>query len=78
MKACKAIFTVTAGVIPREVVPEYTKRWTYDSEEYAQDSRTPQDQPTIFSQRLQEAHNYAMCLSNPTYVNWVRVDWLWV
>lgn len=78
MRACKAIFQVTAGVIPREAMQEYTKRWNYDSDEYEQDRRAPQDQPTIFSKRLQEAHDYAMGLSNPAYTNWVRVDWLWV
>ena len=59
-------------------MPEYTKRWGYTSEEYEQDMKTPQDQKTIFSMRLQEAHDYAMGLSNPRYTNWVRVDWIWV
>jgi hypothetical protein len=74
----KAIIVVMAGVIPEAPLREYTKRWDYTSEEYEQDRQTPQDQPTIFSKRLQEAHDYAMGLSNPTYVNWVRVDWIWV
>lgn len=78
MKACKAIIEVTAGVIPQEVVAQHTKRWTYDSDDYELDGRTPQDQPTIFSKRLQEAHDYALGLSNPAYLNWVRVDWMWV
>lgn len=75
---CKAIFQVTAGVVPEIGIGAYTKRWSYDSDEYEQDTRTPSGQPTIFSKRLQEAHDYAMGLSNPAYVNWVRVDWLWV
>jgi len=78
MKACKAIFQVTAGVIPKEPMAEYTKRWSYDTEDYERDTKTPKDQPTIFSVRLREAHDYAMMLSNPAYVNWVRVDWIWV
>ena len=78
MKACKAIFEVTAGVIPGQVVAEYGKRWSYDSDEYERDSGTPQDQPTIFSKRLDEVHEYAKGLANPALVNWVRVDWLWV
>ena len=78
MIACKAIFEVHAGVVPGSAMPEYTKRWSYNSDEYQQDRETPQDQPTIFSKHLQEAHDYAMGLSNPAYVNWVRVDWLWV
>jgi hypothetical protein len=78
MTACKALIEVNAGVIPGQKINEHTKRWSYDSDEYERDRATPQDQPTIFSARLQEAHNYAMGLSNPTYLNWVRVDWVWV
>jgi hypothetical protein len=78
MTVCKAIFQVTAGVIPKEAMPEYTRRWTYDSDDFEQDRQTPQDRETIFSKRLREAHDYAMGLSNPAHTNWVRVDWLWV
>jgi hypothetical protein len=76
--AAKAFIEVCAGVIPGIVIDGYTKCWSYTSQDYEQDKTTPQDQPTIFSQRLQEAHDYALGLSNPTYVNWVRVDWTWV
>jgi hypothetical protein len=78
MLAAKALFDVRAGVIPGEAMAEYTKQWGYTSDEFEADKLTPQDQPTIFSKRLQEAHDYAMGLSNPAYVNWVRVDWVWV
>jgi hypothetical protein len=76
--AAKAIIEVEAGVIPGEPIESFTKRWGYTSEDYELDKKTPPDQPTIFSKRLQEAHDYAMGLSNPAYVNWVRVDWIWV
>ena len=76
--AAKAIFEVQAGVIPGTPMPEYTKRWGYTSEDFEHDRTVPQDQPTIFSQRLQEAHEYAKGLSNPAYVNWVHVDFLWI
>lgn len=78
LQAAKAMFEVTAGVIPGTVMPEYTKLWGYTSEEYEKDRGARKDQPTIFSARLQEVHDYAMGLSNPAYVNWVRVDWIWV
>ncbi len=76
--AAKAIFEVEAGVIPGEPIPTLTRRWGYDSQDYEHDQRIAPDQPTIFSQRLQEAHDYAMGLSNPKYTNWVRVDWIWI
>jgi hypothetical protein len=78
MEAAKALIEVVAGVLPGQPMAEYTKRWCYTSNKYAVDRQTAADQPTIFSKRLQEAHDYAMGLSNPAYVNWVRVDWVWV
>jgi hypothetical protein len=78
MLAAKALIEVCAGVVPGIGMAEYTKQWGYTSDDYEQDKKTPPDQPTIFSKRLQEAHDYAMGLSNPAYVNWVRVDWIWV
>jgi hypothetical protein len=78
IQAMKAMIEVVAGVIPGTPMPEYSKRWSYTSGEHEQDTKTPPDKPTIFSQRLQEAHDYAMGLSNPAYVNWVRVEWIWV
>jgi hypothetical protein len=74
----KALIGVQAGIIPGQPMPEYTKNWGYTSEDYELDKKVPPDQSTIFSKRLQEAHDYAMGLSNPAYVNWVRVDWEWV
>ena len=78
MQAAKALFEVQAGIIPGQPMPEYTRHWGYTSDEYEQDRNTPQDQATIFSTRMKEVHDYAMGLSNPAYVNWVRVDWIWV
>lgn len=78
MIACKALITVVAGVLPGYEMPQYGKRWSYNSDDYERDSATPQDQPTTFSKMLDEAHEYAKGLSNPGYVNWVRVDWVWV
>ena len=78
MQAAKALIEVLAGIIPGEPIAEYTKLWGYSSEDYGLDKAVPLDQPTIFSKRLEEAHAYAMGLSNPAHVNWVRVDWIWV
>jgi hypothetical protein len=74
----KAVIKVEAGVILGEPMAQYTKQWEYDSGDYELDRKTPGDMPTIFSLRLSEAHDYAMGLSNPRYVNWVRIDWIWI
>ena len=57
---------------------EYCKNWTYTSDDYEADSHAAPSQPTIFSRYLDEAHDYAKGLADPHYVNWVRVDWLWI
>jgi len=74
----KALFTVSAGIIPGTLMPEHTKQWIYNSDDYHKDSETSQDEMTIFAKYLREAHDYAMGLSNPGYLNWVRVDWMWM
>jgi hypothetical protein len=76
--AAKAIITVVGGIIPGTEMPEHSKRWSYTSRDYEEDRQVPQDQPTKFSKMLDEAHEYAKGLSNPAYMNWVRVDWFWV
>jgi hypothetical protein len=76
--AAKAIIEVEAGVIPGQPIPSFTKRWGYTSEEYQKDRSKTQDEETIFSTRLKEAHDYAMGLSDPALANWVRVDWIWI
>lgn len=78
MNAAKAFILVDAGVIPGAPLEEYAKRWDYTSSDYEKDRQTPADQPTIFSKMLDEAHHYAKGLSNPAYVNWVHVQWLWI
>ena len=78
MQATKALFEVTAGVIPGTPMPEYGKSWGYTSDEYETDAKTPPGETLIFSARIMEAHSYAMSITNPAYVNWVRVDWMWV
>jgi hypothetical protein len=76
--AVKALIQVQAGVISGEPIAAFTKHWQYDASDYELDCKTPQDLPTIFSLRLAEAHDYAMGLSNPKHVNWVRIDWMWL
>jgi hypothetical protein len=78
IKAAKALIEVVAGILPGTPMPEFTKRWEYTSEDYEQDRKALPDGPTIFSERLMEAHNYAIGITHPSYVNWVRVDWIWV
>jgi hypothetical protein len=76
--ALKARIEVHAGVIFEESLAEHHRTWSYTSADYEADKAVPADQPTAFSKMLDEAHEYAKGLSNPAYVNWVRVYWLWL
>jgi hypothetical protein len=76
--AAKAFFRVTAGVVPGESRPEYEKRWDYSSADYEQDRVAAPDEETVFAKQLKLAHDYAMSITNPAYLNWVRTEFLWV
>lgn len=79
MKAARAAWEVTAGLIPGNPDPEFTKVWGYTSDDAEQDRARPEDDdtPPIFEQRMKEAYEYAMSLNYPSRLNWVRVDWIW-
>lgn len=76
--ALKAQWIVQAGVIPLEAMAEYTRSWSYTSDELESDRETSQDQPTIFSKRDTEAHEYARSITDPARINWVRVTFMWM
>lgn len=78
LNAAKAFFEVTAGIIPGTPMPEFTKRWGYTSADYEEDRSVEEGQTSIFAARLREAHDYAIELSHPARLNWVRVDWIWI
>ena len=78
LNALKAQIVVTCGVIPGENENEHTKVWQYSSKDYEADQNVAQDHPTRFSKMLDAAHEYAKGLSNPAYLNWVRVEWIWL
>jgi hypothetical protein len=77
----KAFFTVTAGIIPGTVDPQYTKHWNYTDLDYEDDVRAVQDPapaPSKFMVMRDAAHEYARSITDPRAVNWVRVDFMWV
>lgn len=75
--ALKAAWQVFAGVIPNQPMKEYTKTFYYTAGDFEKDRQLPEDAMTRFTELLQEAHEYAQSLTNPAYVNWVRVDFVW-
>jgi hypothetical protein len=72
--AAKAFFTVTAGLIPGEPIPEHTRLWSYTSLDHELDRNDAER----FLRMREQATAYANLLMNPAFVNWVRLDFLWV
>ncbi|HTF64905.1 MAG TPA: hypothetical protein VK638_19685 [Edaphobacter sp.] len=74
----KAFWTVTAGILMGEAMPEHSKQWCYSNVDYEQDHEKEIMSETIFARMDREAHAYARSITHPAYVNWVRVEFLWV
>lgn len=77
--AAKAFFTVTAGIIPGDVIQHYSRQWCYTSDEYEKDrASTGQSPAPIFRKYQAAAEEYAREITDPALVNWVRCEFLWV
>ncbi len=78
-RALKGTWLVTAGLIPGELVDEYTRLYQYSSTDYDLDDqmREPEDGVTIFRKLTHEAYQYALSLSDPSVANWVKLKWIW-
>jgi hypothetical protein len=84
MIAAKAFFVVTAGIIPEEPDPALSRQWSYTSVDYEADkaaidamvSNGPGG--TKYVEYRRQALAYAGELMNPSLVNWVRLEFIWV
>lgn len=74
--ALKASWTVTAGIIPGVPIHEYTRMWSYTSEDAERDIL---DNPAVtrYSKQRDAAEAYLRQLTDPQSVNWTRLDWMW-
>jgi hypothetical protein len=75
-EAAKLIIEVTAGIVPGTVMPEHTRRFALTSAEYHTEDKLAQER--AWDRIHGEAIMYASRLMNPNYLNWVRLDWIWV
>lgn len=66
----KLILEVQAGVIPGEPNHDLTRRWVIGEYELDDKNKLVDVQGA--------ALNYAAILQNPEFVNWVRLDWVWL
>lgn len=76
--AAKAAWEVTAGLIPGEPMPEYTRRWGLTSSDWYNEEGEPSLKGiALFNAALVAATEYARYLMNPGALNWVKVEWIW-
>lgn len=71
MIAAKLIIEVVAGVLPGQPEAEFTRRWAITSEQWENDR-------DAVIRAYGESREYAATLENPSRVNWVRRDWIWL
>lgn len=76
--ACKALVTVTAGVLSDEAVADYSRQWSYNSDHWEIDRKRPPYEMTTFQSMLKAAYIYAESITDPARVNWVRVEFMWM
>ena len=72
----KLIIEVVAGIIPQQPMPEHTKLFALTSEEY--ENPDPKAVHSAWDRVHGEAMMYMLGLMNPKFVNWVRLDWIWL
>jgi hypothetical protein len=79
MQRLKMYLQVTAGIIPGEPMPEYSKRWEW-SPAKVEGARVEMTAEELlqFHELSDEAHAYAKELQNPGFTNWVTTEWVWL
>jgi hypothetical protein len=78
MVACKLLIEVQAGVIVGEPIPEYSRRWSWSSEDQAKLEAEDKEALYKYVRIAGESREYAASLEDPRRVNWVRRDWIWL
>lgn len=76
MTALKAYFQVTAGILLGQPDEQFTRRYDYTSDDYATDQNN--GAPEIFNKIKYEASDYALDITNPGIVNWVKTEFVWL
>lgn len=78
MSRAKAFFSVSAGLIPDQPMPEHSRQWGYTSQDYEADKQLAQHERTAFVIRRDEALAYARDSIDPAQVNWVELKFVWL
>lgn len=77
-ETARCAWEITAGIIPGQPLPEYTRRWVLTSSEwYGADGEPSHAGVALFCAQQAAAMEYARSLANPGALNWARVEWIW-
>jgi hypothetical protein len=80
MQRLRASWQVFAGVIPGQPLDDLTKSWYYTEDDYEKDKAMPKDteEISIFQTYMKEASDYALSITHPAYVNWIKNEFIWL
>lgn len=74
----RLIIEVVAGIVPGTPRDEYTRRWAWTDAQHDRLEAGDAGANREWLQMCGESREYAASLENPSRVNWVRRDWLWL
>lgn len=78
MNALKAVWMVTAEIIPGQPIDEHTRVWEYTAKDYDADTAVKKEpEETIFHYMKTQANRYAVELQTPS-MNVVKLKFMWV
>jgi hypothetical protein len=79
------MWKVQAGVIPGVPIKEHARRWFMTSEAWQIDVLNVEEigdasgpMKSTFMDFGSQAHAYAASITDPRYLNWVTVTWMWM
>lgn len=80
MNALKGFWKVEAGIIPNLPDQDLSRSWLYTSAMFEKDRVRDMEVEELseFQKQMSEAHGYAMGITQPQSVNWVKVEFVWV
>lgn len=81
MESARILVEVVAGIVPGTPIPKYTKQFAITSDVYyaqgVYEGRKRDAQWELFKV-YGLANEYMRSLWNPSSVNWVRMDWIFL
>lgn len=79
METTRLAIEVTAGIIPQQPEPEFTKVFTIQSAEWqAAQEEGGRATADLLAETVGKAQGYAsMLMNSPHRLNFVRTDWIW-